>query len=565
MSNSIFSQSYTNGYNYLQVNSTNFDNSLNGYSGISTDVETKHIYTLLNTSKKLFDNYLNPNTPVSNNSIPLNAYSYPATESSYFTSNGLRFYKARYCTYHLNPNSYDPNFRLIVIRPDDNIERPCVLVTNGATNSLNCRSYTFYPVIIDLALRGYVVAFYENVTSIDAYLKILFNSASYPIYAASCLGYFPWKQLFPLTNDQCTAKNYYWAFQNGVAAYNFMKRPDNLYKIDKNNIHTFGISQGAAESFLLSYARPNINFINNSNYYNFINTSPNISQYNINSFSRLSSYNKDSNNITIKSAALGSLAYPTDVGNFFQLPGMKNVPATIFHGALDNLIDINGKGICNSCDGTIQLKQNLTAQNVNNRIIVNCSGSHSLNTNADSVTTNSCDVKYDVFSTKIMGLRYYRVKYALQQYIDINNHIANRFYYSSIPYSHANNEFYIPLSSFNSNGTANGHLTSSSECDGITSTNPYRLVATEEKDINITKEIILHPNPANDILHFSMPNSEEDYQYSIVNSDGQLINFGTINKDITSTLNTDLLPAGIYYLIVHTNQSYLKKSFIITH
>ena len=91
------------------------------------------------------------------------------------------------------------------------------------------------------------------------------------------------------------------------------------------------------------------------------------------------------------------------------------------------------------------------------------------------------------------------------------------------------------------------------------------MVATEEKDINITKEIILHPNPANDILHFSMPNSEEDYQYSIVNSDGQLINFGTINKDITSTLNTDLLPAGIYYLIVHTNQSYLKKSFIITH
>jgi hypothetical protein len=107
----IYSKTYISLYNYFQFNSTNFDNKLSGYSGITTDPETKHIYTLLNASKKLYDNYLDPSTPTANTTIPLNSYSYPSSETSYFTSNGLRFYKTIYTKqfpvgiYHLTVSS----------------------------------------------------------------------------------------------------------------------------------------------------------------------------------------------------------------------------------------------------------------------------------------------------------------------------------------------------------------------------------------------------------------------------------------------------------------------------
>lgn len=86
--------------------------------------------------------------------------------------------------------------------------------------------------------------------------------------------------------------------------------------------------------------------------------------------------------------------------------------------------------------------------------------------------------------------------------------------------------------------------------------------ATSIKQNNLSYNLVIYPNPANDILNFEIPKPELFSKIKIVNSLGQLVKeeeATNINK-----VNIKDLPVGIYFLkIRYTNSIHINKRFII--
>lgn len=595
----VFSTDFVSGYNYVQINTDNLDNLLNlsPPSSTTTDNETKYIYTLANCSKFIYEQYMNPATSTSNTTPPLNSYIYPASNTSYITRNGLRFYKTKYCTQHLSNSNLDLNFRMLIIRPDDNTTRKCILITNSALDQLNTNTYMMYPLLIDWALRGYCVVFYENVTSSSFVNRYLSSNGSpgsigYPAYVFRylCANSAPFgvanlfacgiaNSVFPaVSEEQFSLKNAYWAFQQGVAAYNYITQSGNPYNINNNEIYTYGISQGAQTAFFLNYARPSVNFLNNSNYYNFYNTSPNITTFTGNDYLKISKYNNTSYNVKIKSSALIALSYPTSntsntayAGNFFQQPGFKKVSSIMCYGSSDPIMDLDGliNDPNNNTDGPKQLKPALTNLNVTSKIIVNCSGEHMFPTKADNLYDNKAyDANYDIFSaSSINDQRLYRFKYMMQQYSDLNKYVSDSFYipYGDTNYTHLDNRFYSPINTYSSLGTANGHFTNSTSCAGISSTNPYRMSNQSLKEI-MNSEFSLYPNPTTNKLYIkSNEFIDKKLNVYIYNLLGALVYAKENLIAADSEINIDMLnlPNGIYNLAIDIDNNRIVKSIVI--
>lgn len=582
----LLAQNYTNGYNYYMINTANLDNVLNltPATPSTTDIETRHIYTLLNASKSLYDHYMNLSATVNPATNTYPSYQYPAANASqFYVRNGLRFYKTTYCGRHLSPTQPDGNFRMIIIRPNDDSVRRCILYTNGALDYLNTSTYLIYPKLIDLALRGYVVVFYENNGSQDfkgVGGKYYSNTAAYPCYMDNtCNNIFP--PIF--SGDDIVRKNYYYSFQQGVAAYNFVKRAGNPYSIDTNQVFTYGTSAGAITSLLLSYSRPGINF-QSTIYVDFKNAG--VRTLTENGFQKISLFNSTAPyNVFIRTTAQVATAFPNDAGagNFFPATGGRQVPALLFHGVNDNIINMNGliNDPNNITDGAIQIKTGLTSGNIRSQIVVNCSGEHYFFTNPDVVIPNSTySSDIDVFTQNTLSVKYYRMRYLLQQINDLNYYVCGSFNFSSInpfplPYTQLQNQFFIPTSSpYVANSTVNnGHFTTSSCNDGgVTANNPFRVAEpANESDILIenNNNLNIFPNPGMHQLRTTyFTPFETDINIKIYNSMGAEV----YNKQyqhqigrVEYTIDVSSFANGAYFMILSNKNETLSKKITVAH
>lgn len=569
------------------VNTVNLDNVLNltPSTPITTDIETRHIYTLLNASKSLYDHYMNPSATVNPATNTYPAYQYPAANASqFFVSNGLRFYKTTYCGRHLSPSQPDGNFRMIIIRPNDDSVRRCILYTNGALDYLNTSTYLLYPKLIDLALRGYVVVFYENNGSQDfkgVGGKYYSNTAAYPCYMDNiCNNFFP--PVF--SGDDIVRKNYYYSLQQGVAAYNFVKRTGNPYSIDTNQVFTYGTSAGAITTLLLTYSRPGINF-QSTTYVDFKNAG--VRTISENGFQKISLFNSTAPyNVFIRTTAQVATAFPNDAGagNFFPTTGGRQVPALLFHGINDNLINMSGliNDPNNITDGAIQIKTGLTSGSIRSQIVVNCSGEHYFFSNPDVVIPNSSySSDIDVFTQNTIGVKYYRMRYLLQQINDLNYYVSGSFNFSAInpfplSYTQLQNQFFIPTSSpYVANSTVNnGHFTSGSCNDGgVTANNPLRTTSPVNESTPLIKknnDFNVFPNPCRNVIKSTyFITTESDVNIKIYNSIGSEVYNKQYQNQIGNTefsIDISDLANGMYNIILsnHNNES-ISRKFTIVH
>lgn len=125
------------------------------------------------------------------------------------------------------------NLRLIIVRPNDAVVRPCVMVSHGKSGNMeNYLQFFFHGV--DYLLRGYAVAFYENseAAGAEVHPDLACTSPFWPTFQPSI----------------------YRGYQYAVAATKYMKGNANLYKVDNTKFFAAGVSFGSICSMMLAFA-----------------------------------------------------------------------------------------------------------------------------------------------------------------------------------------------------------------------------------------------------------------------------------------------------------------------
>jgi dienelactone hydrolase len=270
---------------------------------------------------------------------------------------------------------------LFFIRPADTIKRPCILLTHG--NNAKYRSDWNSPMnfyVIDLVMRGYCVAYYENPSSFEA--KQLYDNHVEPIYKFN------------------NPRNiYYSTMQSAVAAKVYVTHFAKQVNIDTNKILAAGFSFGALTSLQLAIAEEEKNF-----------TDP-IFQYQ-GDFMKKAIFNEPySKNIKAVVSIGGGLFKDDTIASKNSKMGAfldKNDSAVSFlflHGYNDDLVKLNINIINDQTDtfpdiffgegpfAFINKRNKLQLKN-KMKVFVNCDGDHNFMKTVCINTSPNCNLKW---------------------------------------------------------------------------------------------------------------------------------------------------------------------------
>ncbi|MCZ2392276.1 MAG: hypothetical protein LC105_00255 [Chitinophagales bacterium] len=145
--------------------------------------------------------------------------------------------------------------RMIVARPYDSKNRPCVLLTHGNNGNLNTWINYYMTGAADFLQRGYAIAFYEN-----------YNNSFFTNNSNTDSIYKDWvhhniaDSTASVSNDIAIHRGHYLLYQYAYAAQSYLSNYASTYNIDENILFTGGHSAGALSSLQLTFANPNKNF-----------------------------------------------------------------------------------------------------------------------------------------------------------------------------------------------------------------------------------------------------------------------------------------------------------------
>jgi hypothetical protein len=450
---------------------------------------------------------------------------------------------------------------LFVLRPADTITRPCILLTHGNTakyrSSWN-ENMNFY--CVDLAMRGYCVAYYENPASFEAR----------EIYANSN-GVFN----HVLENPR---NAFYNGFQSAAAADIFMRHNASFFHVDVNKIFAGGYSFGAFCSLMLASADTAINFKD--------------TMFDVQGGYNAKSIYTDQHAKNIKQAfSIGGGLPKQDtmelnsshMGNF--LDSRDSALSVLFlHGRTDNLVSFDLTKFADSAtasnffwgEGPRAIINNIAEQHlsIKTRLFVNCRSGHPFITSVCGYSNPYCLAQwqwqylpeppdnmastdsYFTDSTHDTLLRYFA--YSMTQMNDIG-YLIGDFLQLSIthtPSVFADSMLFIqPRDSF-LYSNANGHfILRNTDCEG------HAVVTTIRQPLSPT-EWNIYPNPTNTTLHIeSGAVIKRIIVYNLL---------GAILKDIPLNdrellLDVHDLPAGQYIAALQSENQYAAKKISIVH
>lgn len=579
---------YRNNYDGLNynINRSNFSSNTyidTAYEKIIIDPIEENLYhmSLMDYQLTIYDSLFTPS----------NAYTYLNRP---IKRNGLKFLKVAYSKRHIDTVT-ETNIRMLVIRPDDTIKRPCIFFTNGAGATINTRNNIYFPVMADLALRGYCVVFYETGSS-DFFLRLALNPLRNFLYP-KCL-------VDPNHSNLPTEKKFYINFQLGYAAAKYIIKHanDKDIKADTSNFFTYGISLGGYNALALAFARNGRNFIRNDiTTFEYLNPPNPV-------FGGDTSYNgylklvkKDCNdgnyNVNIKGVAAGSGALDSIYsGKFIENNiAQRKIPTILYYGSLDQTITK-----FDNVGATRDLKKDLNNASIPNRLVVNCTGYHPIvrtNTENDGnsipIPIGNVNFKKDSIQTTLAFINqnnqfYNTMKYVLCQYSDLNN-ITCKFF-SDIMYKPSNIVFpmqssvsfiksplsylqgyFYPIIPVSQCSFRTPHFETSDSCWSIFTnpSNPVLRMANKTqapiknqhlKDAGIS----LYPNPVNDnlVIHFNT-NLKNDATLAVYDITGKLMTTQIIpNNTFDYTVNTTNYATGMYLVKLFNNDFSAADKFI---
>ncbi|MFN8266746.1 MAG: T9SS type A sorting domain-containing protein [Chitinophagales bacterium] len=621
-----YAPSFSVGYdtNYVSVNKSNFSPT----SGTITYNDTqKYVSTILNISTKIHVNLMSLNGLLSDPNLSnyttltqldqTPAYSY----NKIVRTNGIIARKVMYAKNHISGQT-DKYVRMLIVRPDDNLTRPCVMITNGANAmySLNSGS-VYYSVMADLALRGYIAVFFESVSNDLSTIATYVSPNNYPC------NYNP-------SNSINVEKNAYANFQYGVAAFNYilldasLPLSNRLINANINDIHGFGISMGGATMFMLGYSRQNNYNGYMHDFYTGVNCSTLVSD---NKFTKLCINGNPTSNLNLKSITSGAGVLPQAGGDYFSTVNsipVKTIPTMLLYGSYDKLVKYD---LQNASKDTVNfgniytismdsIRRTLKLLNKPNKLVVNCVGGHGFGRDIDQpsvsenislnntqqissvqypgyleyINTNDKESNYTAFSLDGLCFRKFSTELAysifhisnlntiLTNFIrdvrinNINSYYNNNPQYVTTPNAYSCSPCFIFLNRCAS-ANLDAHIENSSACpipmNGSIRPNTQFLRTVKpdikENSLEIKDEFLMYPNPANDYIYIKYAaNSSKTLNIKLYNYIGKIImqsSYAVNIGDNNIMFNASDYPNGVYLLSIENDSEIYTDKVIISH
>ncbi len=151
--------------------------------------------------------------------------------------------------YNLNSNVNKPH--AVFIRPNDNVARPCVLLTNGWTENFIAEWSGSLLLAADLAMRGYAVLVYENFLS-NKYFSVV--PAGVPLIGGIIQDYYPMYSAYSSDENRKNAIDALSMIHLGIAAEQLVIANNAFLNVDLNRMYAMGGSWGGRSSLVLGYA-----------------------------------------------------------------------------------------------------------------------------------------------------------------------------------------------------------------------------------------------------------------------------------------------------------------------
>ncbi|HRH57542.1 MAG TPA: T9SS type A sorting domain-containing protein [Chitinophagales bacterium] len=513
--------------------------------------------------------------------------------------------------------------RLIIIRPKDNIQRPCVLVTHGLGTCTNTEDpfYDYamdYLSIPDLLMRGYCVVYYENIST----CRNLGNIFRY--------GYI--ETNYKLT-ENVNVESSYWqrwdllALLNSTAAAKFTAGISQKINISPY-LYTLGHSFGGFTSLNLALADPGLNY-NDPIFTYLTDNNPNFTYFTLDEF-------KDTPFSIIGATSLCSiLPDPTisinKIGDFFDNSD-KYVGISMINGKNDQLVPFDySSGVPNpnspwkstqSLEGPLRLINRMNPLGMNNALFVNCYADHliyakpasfdhsqadfttiinAINSNSNFPTGISANV-----STKWNGFKkYHQQQYEFDSYstilyqlylfqfisicFDANGlptpcipHFSTQEYvrpqsctaYPMVCASNPNDSWQLTTC----NPATGNRLANNNDIDieattqkieffqkefSLLSANP-KLPLINNKEIGLINEFDILPNPANNLITIKYSiESKHNTEIQIIDLTGKIIMNQKTQNDIKSIdIDVSNLPNSVYLVRLINDKKVYTKKFI---
>ncbi len=567
---------YTNGYTIAGTNAYQTVNTNLFLTPVSsTDPNpVKHFFTVLKRSYKVKAMFAGGETPIAT----------PVVDA------GLRLWKKKFTTGVVA--------NVVIIRPDDAIPRPCVLITPGVAADYSQNYTNLYMGAIDLAMRGYVVAFYEHAASLTFTLNNLGA-----VFAANLAS-----DAYVNTHSQFAGLNQhfkeamwpsYVGWQVSLALEQYLKINASSFNINSSWLFALGHSAGAGFSLQLAYAESGVNFTHE--YYNSFKPD---NRFCINTTAPIT---RD-----IKAVASIDGALREDIAASPGLFGVminandNNVPALLLHGKNDNSVQyqstVYSAPLWYSANGAFVLSKEFSDIGGKYQVIVNCEGGHMFGSifTAPSFTGSGATAtpNYALFANQDDGGPVASVLpepllpadlISTSTYVQTNR---NNFY-KVFPYISEMEDTYLYVARFFNQRMSNyaGMVSSTkyttsvsayqnqirtkflvplsiTKCTGLRLANPNPTV-TETKATNLP---LMYPNPTTGKLkiNLKLENEVNGYNVNIFSVDGRSILNNTNSEKmeagnvISKEFDISAQPNGVYFIrVTSENNVLLNKTFIL--
>ena len=453
---------------------------------------------------------------------------------------------------------------LFFIRPNDSVVRPCIFISHGNNNYYRTEwnaQMNFY--VLDLVMRGYCVAYYENPTGFEAR----------KIYARQT------DSLFKFFNARSI---YYSALQSSVAANIYIKHFASHFKVDTSLFFAGGQSFGALTSLQYATSNQGVNFTDSIFRYqgSFIKKALFNDAYK-NDIKRV--YSVDgallkNDTVFSRSSKIGEFLNQQDSSlAFLFLHGFKDYLVSANTTALNFLTNNFPDTIY--AEGAYQLVNKRNKLHLNNdmKIIINCEGGHSyfqsvcgnakpncllqyqipyLPEPPDSITVGSAYFFGALRDTMLKGF-----EYMMQQQNDICSIISDFLQksISSNTISVLPNTLYFvqPNDSFNY-ANRNGYFKiKNTDCDG----NPIQIILSKTENNAVNNEIKLFPNPSANIIHIETNQSiNKLIIYSVL---GERIEEISTKNQLNLDVDISKYAVGNYLVFMQLKDSFVTKKITV--
>lgn len=517
----VFAQAeyFTQTFDYLKINTKTF--TLN----TGDNNQQKHLWSSVNTSLQLADLAQNGNWGESRliGSVPGNIK--------------LRATKFNYTPFDVRWGDQTFRLKMIFVRPDDQVVRPCVILSPG--NGADFHNWYNYLSlgVADYVSRGYAVAFFENFNNIYFNNAVLANSA-----ASTNLPVFQDPEL-----------PFYALYQFSMAAGHFVRGNASALKVNPEQLFSGGNSAGGFSAYSLTLAdgenftHPVFNVLGSHTdkvWPNYITSDVDIKGIGI-----------IGSGLFLPSAKMGDLIDSDD----------DLLTSVLWHGSKDHLIHMgccantpcnedNGLTVC----GALSVGERLCDAGLPNEVNIVCEGGH----RAIVPLMNTGQINNPPTAGAILGPLYREV----QQMMDIQQSFARRFseVINQLPVTGCAIASFKPRNYPNTLGT-NWHLIASPSCISSSTGEQINIEKTEKV---VKQAVAVSPNPVMDYLQFSWVCSESNTtRWMITDSYGKIVNEQSIQslegENCLKINDMKNWTPGLYYWTMVQNNGHIERGIVV--